>query len=93
MGWHDWAELTGDKASRVSPYRFDSHGCALTAAVMGLGVVLASLPLAQTYLANGQLVSLSKLKLEPASGPWLTTGEEQLSKLDWQALKERFCVN
>ena len=93
VGWHDWAELTGDKASRVSPYRFDSHGCALTAAVMGLGVVLASLPLAQTYLANGQLVSLSKLKLEPASGPWLTTGEEQLSKLDWQALKKRFCVN
>jgi LysR family glycine cleavage system transcriptional activator len=92
VGWHDWAELSGDAVSVISPFRFDSQTCALAAAQRGLGVVLASLPLAQPLIDAGHLVELCKLRLKPATGPWLTTAEDSLSKLDWQNLKERFCA-
>jgi LysR family glycine cleavage system transcriptional activator len=92
-GWHDWAQLSGDAVSVISPFRFDSQTCALAAAQMELGVVLASLPLAQPLIDAGHLVPLCKLRLKPTAGPWLTIAEDSLSKLDWQALKERFCVH
>ena len=91
-GWHDWAELSGDAANAISPFRFDSQACALAAAQKGLGVVLASLPLAKILLEEGHLVTLSKLRLRPTTGPWLSVAEDSLSKLDWQALKKQFCA-
>jgi hypothetical protein len=60
---------------------------------MGLGVVLASLPLAQSLVEAGHLVTLSKLRLKPTTRPWLSAAEDSLSTLDWQALKKRFCAN
>jgi hypothetical protein len=56
-------------------------------------VVLASLPLAQPLIDAGHLVALCKLRLKLTAGLWLTIAEDSLSKLDWQALKERFCVH
>jgi LysR family glycine cleavage system transcriptional activator len=91
-GWHDWAGFSGDVINELSPFRFDSQACAFTAAQMGLGVVLASLPLAQPLINAGLLVRLTNLCLKPTNGLWLTTTEDSLSQLDWQALKERFCV-
>jgi len=91
-GWYDWAQLTGDAVSPIAPYRFDSMTCALEAAQLGLGVVLGSLPLAAAAIAAGRLVSVSKDQLVGKADQWLTMPKERLSKLDWQALTERFCA-
>jgi LysR family glycine cleavage system transcriptional activator len=91
LGWHDWAQFTGDAASPMALYRFDSQTCALAAAQQGLGVVLASLPLAQQALKSGELVELSPQRLISAAGPWLTAPKDQLSQLDWQELSDLFC--
>jgi len=92
MGWHDWAQLSGHGANPMSPYRFDSQSCAMAAALQGLGVVLASLPLAQKMITSGALVEVSGMRLRPDVGPWLTAPKERLSKLDWQSLTRLFCV-
>ncbi|MBT3436848.1 MAG: LysR family transcriptional regulator [Oceanospirillaceae bacterium] len=91
LGWHDWAQWSGDVASPMAHYRFDSQTCALAAAQQGLGVVLASLPLAQQSLKFGALVELSPQRLASTAGPWLTAPKDQLSQLDWQQLNDLFC--
>ncbi|HIG36172.1 MAG TPA: hypothetical protein EYQ12_00680 [Oceanospirillaceae bacterium] len=63
----------------------------MAAAQQGLGVVLASLPLAQQALKSGELVELSPQRLISAAGPWLTAPKDQLSQLDWQELSDLFC--
>lgn len=56
IGWADWLRGTGIEAGGIwSGTNFSDNDMALAAAELGQGVVLASLPLAQTALAAGTL--------------------------------------
>jgi DNA-binding transcriptional LysR family regulator len=71
-GWSDWAAFAGTPPPARIAARFDSFAPALQAAEAGVGVLLASLPLAHRALASGALVRLSDRTLATATAHWLT---------------------
>ncbi|MDW4548955.1 LysR family transcriptional regulator [Defluviimonas sp. D31] len=89
-GWQEWARQTGDPATPVPTLRFDSHAAALAAAGCGLGVLLASLPLAAEALAAGRIVRLSERTLAPRESYWMTASKSAISKRQWESLAAAF---
>ena len=90
MGWHEWARLTGDPITPVPKIRFDSFSAALSAAVSGAGVLLASLPLCSTLLEQGKLVRLSEQLLEPQETYWMVANKDRMTKSQWTNVVEVF---
>lgn len=77
VGWAEWVSRSGEAAVPAAAYRFDSFVTALAAAEAGAGVLLASLPLAQSALAAGALVRLPGPVLTPGLGYWLLRARGQ----------------
>ncbi len=90
-GWQEWTQRTGDAAPPVPHYRFDSFVTALAAARAGLGVVLGSLPLCESLLADGTLVRLAPGTLSLDTGYWLTSREGLLPGRQWEQLVAGLC--
>lgn len=84
LGWHEWSRLTGDPITPVPKIRFDSFSAALSAAVSGAGVLLASLPLCAAMLEQGKLLRLSDHVLEPRETYWMMASKDGLSASQWQ---------
>ncbi|MGI9357406.1 MAG: hypothetical protein ACR2PF_19895 [Rhizobiaceae bacterium] len=70
--------------------RFDSLSAALSAAVSGAGVLLASLPLCSALLEQGKLVRVSEQMLEPQETYWMIANKNGLTKSQWSNLVESF---
>lgn len=90
-GWQEWAQQTGDAAGSVPKYRFDNYVSAHFAARQGLGVVLGSLPLASSDLADGSLLRLSEHSLTPNAGYWMVANEHTLPHRQWEGLVRILC--
>lgn len=89
-GWHEWARSTGDPITPVPKIRFDSFSAALSAAVTGAGVLLASLPLCAPLLEQGKLVRVSKHVLEPQETYWMLADKDRLTNSQWNNVMESF---
>ncbi|GGO75379.1 LysR family transcriptional regulator [Marinobacterium nitratireducens] len=87
-GWQEWVRQTGDPATPVPRYRFDSLCAALAAARKGLGVVLASLPLCADDLAQGCLVRLGEEEMLTPDTYWLLAPDGVIGAGQWRALKQ-----
>lgn len=90
LGWKDWSRLSGDPITPVPKIRFDSFAAALSAAVSGAGVLLASLPLCSTLLEEGRLVRVSKQVLEPQETYWMLANKDGLAKSQWSNVVDIF---
>lgn len=86
-GWSEWGE-----PGPAPHLRFDSFAAALAAAADGAGVLLASLPLAQSLIDAGQLCRLSPRTLAPAQSYWLLAAPARLSEGQWKSLTRLFCA-
>ena len=91
-GWHDWARHTGDPITPVPKIRFDSFSAALSGAVSGAGVLLASLPLCADLLDQGKLVRVSDHLLEPQETYWMMASKDGLTKSQWTNVIESFSI-
>jgi len=91
LGWHEWSRQTADPITPVPTLRFDSFSAALSAAVSGAGVLLASLPLCLDHLAQNRLVRVSGHQLEPQETYWMTANRGVISKSQWSNVVECFC--
>lgn len=89
-GWQDWAQHSGDPTTPLAQLRFDSFSAALSAALQGAGVLLASLPLCQQHLGGGKLVRLSQSELKTTQTYWLRASKEALSKKEWSNISTYF---
>ncbi len=78
VGWNDWFQLADGTVGDVTAgIDFSDSDLALGAAEAGLGVALASLPLAAPSIASGKLVVLVDAPLDPVSAWYaVTTGQE-----------------
>lgn len=85
-GWQEWGEH-GD----LPQVRFDTMTSAIAAAVAGVGVLLASLPLCGDALENGALVRLSDHALRPSDSYWFTASETAIPDRQWDRLTGIFC--
>lgn len=90
LGWNEWARHTGDPITPVPKLRFDSFSAALSAALSGAGVLLASLPLCASLIDAGRLVRLSQDKLEPQETYWMIANKAKMTKTQWAAIKQSF---
>jgi LysR family glycine cleavage system transcriptional activator len=90
-GWQEWAAFTGDSATPVPSLRFDTFSSALAAAKSGAGVLLASIPLCQQALTNGELMRVSKAELCLGESYWMTVRRDGMPKKQWKDLTEMFC--
>ena len=92
VGWSDWFEQAGMVAANASAgFDFSDGGLALAAAEAGLGVALASLPLAGPAIGEGRLVQPFAQTLDPKKS-WfaLSTGKElddAFTRAVWQWLE------
>lgn len=84
LGWHEWSRHTGDPITPIPKIRFDSFSAALSAAVSGAGVLLASLPLCSALLEQGKLVRVSDRVLEPPETYWMMASKDGLTKSQWR---------
>lgn len=74
-GWNTWFNETGlDRPAPVSGVNFSDPGLMLDAALSGQGVALASLALAEHYLATGTLVKPFTTNLK-SNQTWYLVGE------------------
>lgn len=89
-GWQEWARQSGDTAPPVPNYRFDNFVAAHAAAKAGIGVILGSLPLCASELADKSLVQLCDKTLQPGPTYWMTT-KDRLPQNQWETLQECFC--
>ncbi len=87
-GWDAWSRRYGIPTTPVAKLRFDTHTSALAAAREGLGVVLASRPLALAAIERGALLRLDPQSLPHHESYWLLAGPKALSRRQWQALTE-----
>ena len=72
-GWQDWFDHVGYDAPNISAgIDFSDSDFALQAAELGLGVALASLPLAAQAIANGDLRRINRHTL-PSQNAWYAT--------------------
>ncbi|WP_271952125.1 LysR family transcriptional regulator [Ruegeria faecimaris] len=85
-GWRDWAKNTTQTDLPPSKMSFDSMEHAISAARQGLGVVLGSMPLAQSDLRAGRLRRLDLPELNAKDGYWLTWPEERAKSNKQRAL-------
>ncbi|WP_281996036.1 LysR family transcriptional regulator [Ruegeria faecimaris] len=85
-GWRDWAKNTTQADLPTSKMSFDSMEHAISAARQGLGVVLGSMPLAQSDLRAGRLRRLDLPELNAKDGYWLTWPEERAKSNKQRAL-------
>jgi LysR family glycine cleavage system transcriptional activator len=76
-GWRAWSAASGTLAPSRSVLQFDTFDLVLSAALQGLGVILASLPLSATALAEGRLVRLPEPEVEIDAGYWLSWAEDR----------------
>ncbi|MEQ8654984.1 MAG: LysR substrate-binding domain-containing protein [Kiloniellales bacterium] len=76
-GWREWAAAAAVPPPPQPRLRFDSFTQALTAAIAGQGVLLASLPLSLAAIENGSLRRLPERELRMEQGYWLTWSETQ----------------
>lgn len=90
LGWHEWSRHTGDPITPIPKIRFDSFSAALSAAVSGAGVLLASLPLCSAFLEQGTLVRVSSHVLEPSETYWMIANKDGLTKTQWNNVVEAF---
>jgi len=91
-GWKEWCASAGDPAAANPTLRFDSLAAALAAARAGLGVLMASLPLAAADLAARRLVRVGEHELSPRETYWILAGIETVSRRQWQQLTALFCA-
>ncbi len=77
FGWREWSAATGSSMPFRSRLRFDSFDLLLQAAIEGLGVMLASLPLSQTAFERRDLIRLSEPEMTMDTGYWLSWGAHQ----------------
>ena len=89
-GWQEWAAHAGDTQTPAAKYRFDNFASALSAANAGLGVVLASMPLANNAVSNNALVQLSTKPLTTNEGYWMTSNEK-LTESQWEHFTKSLC--
>ncbi|SMO92768.1 LysR family transcriptional regulator [Ruegeria faecimaris] len=85
-GWRDWAKNTTQTDLPPSKMSFDSMEHAISAARQGLGVVLGSMPLAQSDLRAGRLRRMDLPELNAKDGYWLTWPEERAKSNKQRAL-------
>jgi len=90
LGWHEWARHSGDPITPIPKMRFDSFSAALSAAVSGAGVLLASLPLCSSLLEQGRLVRVSEQILEPSKTYWMAGTKAGITKSQWNDLVDIF---
>ncbi|MEX3011396.1 LysR family transcriptional regulator [Hoeflea sp. TYP-13] len=76
-GWRAWSAATGSPVPLRSSLHFDSFDLVLNAAIEGLGVILASLPLSEAALAAGDLVRLPEPHFVMDTGYWLSWEAER----------------
>lgn len=74
-GWREWAATHSETVPKSPSLRFDSFITALEAAKSGAGVILASVPLIQSDLKNGNLILLDEKSHKMPSGAWITWKE------------------
>lgn len=84
--WHAWASEFGISSTPLPGLRFDTHLSALGAAMAGLGVFLASLPLCAEALSTGALVRLHPEALAYHESYWLLAGPQAVSRKQWHAI-------
>jgi len=89
-GWLEWAAVAGLDPLPLPQLRFDSFSQGLAAALAGAGVLLGSLPLCRSALANGALVGLSDVALSAAQSYYLTSRIGAVPQRQWQALSAAF---
>lgn len=75
-GWRAWSAATGTPAPSRAVLQFDSFDLVLSAALQGLGVILASLPLIAAASADGRLVRLPEPEVEIDAGYWLSWNDK-----------------
>ena len=90
-GWQEWARHASGRATPVPRLRLDSLVQALAAARAGLGVTLASLPLAHRDLASGALVQLQGEVLKPVETCWLVAPRTAMPQRQWDQLCAVLC--
>ena len=90
LGWHEWSRHAGDPVTPVPKIRFDSFSAALSTAVSGAGVLLASLPLCAALLEQGKLVRVSEHILEPQETYWMIASKDGMTKSQWGDILEVF---
>ena len=89
-GWQDWARFAGDPAIPTPHLRFDSFAAALSAAIAGQGVLLASLPLCAAALSEGQIVRLSPRALDTPQTYWMRARQDAITQRSWAQLCAQF---
>ncbi|WP_298934456.1 LysR family transcriptional regulator [uncultured Ruegeria sp.] len=89
-GWQDWSVKADQPELPQSSVSFDSMEHALTAARLGMGVALGSVPLASDGLQAGRLHRLDLPDLETKDGYWLTWPEERAKSKKQRALIDDF---
>lgn len=91
VGWRDWAAASGVAPPKSPSLRYDVFAHALTAAIEGAGVLLASLELIGDVLATGKLVRLPEPSLRMEDGYWLTWSPAQSNLKDHASIVETLC--
>jgi len=87
-GWRAWSAASGTPAPSRSALQFDSFDLVLGAALQGLGVILASLPLSAAAMAEGRLVRLPEPEVEIDAGYWLSWAEDTPPSATHKSLAE-----
>jgi LysR family glycine cleavage system transcriptional activator len=85
-GWKQWIRYSDDSATPIPTMGFDTFNSALAAAKAGQGVLLASLPLCDREISNGQLLRLSQKVLIPQATYWLIAQQAVVSQSHWRSL-------
>lgn len=91
-GWTEWATALGEAPVRTPHLRFDSFITALEAAAAGAGMILASLPLADTALRSGTVVLLSDRLHSMGAGAWLVWSENRPKGRDHDVVVRTLCI-
>ena len=85
-GWQEWAQIVGEAPLPLPALRFDSFIAAQCAAIAGAGILLASIPLANSAFATKQLVKLTEIPCVIDGGYWLVRRNEQLPRSQSDAI-------
>lgn len=92
-GWRAWSAATGSPAPHRSGLHFDSFDLVFNAALEGLGVMLASLPLSEAAFAGGRLVRLDEPQVAMDEGYWLSWPAERQLLPEHRALAAALGAN
>jgi len=91
IGWRDWAAAGGVAPPKSPSLRYDVFAHALTAAIEGAGVLLASMELIGEAIDAGKLVPLPEPPLRMEDGYWLTWSPSQSNLKDHTTIVETLC--